>query len=318
MTALARTSSSCKWRTHSLVREEVTWGLWSQLFSWKSTDLEPQEACRQDKLIGGKPWVVTFGPCSSLNISDHVSRPCKKYRQNSNSCVLIFSFLENRRKDEKFWTKYRKEETDRNVAVLCTIYLYTFAYQMTKPLLGRLVAVSTLHCVWRSSMQNSLIFFLHILIVHYSLYFFLASYFSSSFILSNASPQPTSFPFFLHFIHHFAAPPFPFFTSFIIYFLLVLFFVYIISSYYFSYFLFSAFSYPILSSSLFWSALSRPSCSTAPNGWVWRETNNALTRPVVSSLSECDICVCICIMDSRRSATHHFSVSIQNWSWLEA
>jgi hypothetical protein len=58
-TALARASSNCKRQAHPLFREDVTWELKPQVFSWKqSTGSESQGAWRQDELILGKPPIV--------------------------------------------------------------------------------------------------------------------------------------------------------------------------------------------------------------------------------------------------------------------
>jgi hypothetical protein len=57
---LARTSSNCKRQTHPLVKEDVTLGLWLQVFIWKQNiaGRESQGVWHQDELIGGKPPVV--------------------------------------------------------------------------------------------------------------------------------------------------------------------------------------------------------------------------------------------------------------------
>jgi hypothetical protein len=66
-----------KRQTHLLVREDVTYGLWSQRFSWnKFSGRESQGAWRQDVLIGGKLPVVkiTLTLTKSFRVSLKKSR----------------------------------------------------------------------------------------------------------------------------------------------------------------------------------------------------------------------------------------------------
>jgi hypothetical protein len=83
----------------------LTWSFW--LYLEKSTSCEaPQYAVFSNLLSLHLSLVQIFSLCSSLNVREQVSHPYRTTGKIIVLHILIFMFLDIRREDKMFWTKW--------------------------------------------------------------------------------------------------------------------------------------------------------------------------------------------------------------------